>query len=272
MHRYLFKLGAVTVYSYGALLALAFLLGTVWAAQRAKRYAIDRNTLVDLVLVILIFSLIGARIFFVFLEWDYYRLHLADALKIWEGGLVFYGGLLAGLAAAAGFIRVKKMRFSAVADVLSPPIALGIAIGRLGCFLNGCCWGKISFRWGICFPARDNPGPFAQQVYAGLISPHAACSLPVLPTQLYEAVACLMICLVLLRIERHAHAEGSLFWTLVLLYAVFRFFIEGVRYYEPCFILGSLTVSQLISIALSAVAAAMLVCRVRPVLRRKDKN
>ena len=262
MHRYLFRAGAITVYSYGAMLALAFLLGTVLAAHRANRRGIAPNTVIDLVLAILVSSLVGARLLFVLLERDYYRHNLLDAFRIWEGGLVFYGGLLSGLAAAAIFIRARKLRFGTMADIISPSLALGMAIGRIGCFLNGCCWGKVSFRWGICFPARDNPGPFAQQVYAGLISPDAACSLPVLPTQLYESVACLLIFLVLLRIERRAHTEGVLFWIFVLLYAAFRFFIEGLRYYEPAFIPGPLTVSQLISIVL-CIAAATALARLR---------
>ncbi|MDD5347825.1 MAG: prolipoprotein diacylglyceryl transferase [Candidatus Omnitrophica bacterium] len=258
MHRYLLKVGQLTVYSYGAMLALAFICGAFFSVRRARQQGLDANKILDLIFVILIFSVAGARIFFVALNWDYYGKNLLEVLKVWEGGLVFYGGLIAGLAATALFLKKHRISFGIAADTLSPGLAIGIAVGRVGCFLNGCCWGKISYRFGVCFPAKDAPGPFAQQVYDGLISPAAGWSLPVLPTQLYESVACLAIFFVLILIEKRKTFDGFLFWSFVALYSIARFFIEGLRYYEPNFFMGKLTVSQGVSLVLFVLALCVL--------------
>jgi phosphatidylglycerol---prolipoprotein diacylglyceryl transferase len=254
MYRYLLKLGPITLYSYGALLALAFIAGTFLAAFRAGKQAIDKNRIIDLSLLIVISSLLGARMFFVALNWSYYRKNLFDIFKIWEGGLVFYGGFILAFVSVAFFLKRNKLSFWKIADIFSAPLALGIAIGRIGCFLNGCCYGKISQGFGVCFPAKDSPPAFTQQVFEGLIPHTAVCSLPVLPTQLYESAACLLIFAALLAFEKKKRFDGFSFWLFVLFYSFFRFIIESFRYYDPNFILGAITVSQAVSVFLFAAA------------------
>jgi phosphatidylglycerol:prolipoprotein diacylglycerol transferase len=144
---------------------------------------------------------------------------------------------------------------------MAPSLALGIALGRIGCFLNGCCYGAISRNWGISFPARDNPPVFAQQVSDGLIQQQAICSLPVIPAQLYAAVHGLLIFLILIVLERKKRFPGFQFWVLVLFYSFGRFFIEAFRYYDQPYMIGSLTISQIISLALFAGACAVLIAR-----------
>jgi phosphatidylglycerol---prolipoprotein diacylglyceryl transferase len=264
MHRYLLKLGPFTVYSYGAMLALAFVVGTIFAAFRAQRAGLDKNKIVDLIFYILVSSLLGARILFVALNWKYYAGHLPEIFQIWEGGLVFYGGLILAFAISVWFIKKNRLGLGKILDILAPSLALGIAIGRIGCFLNGCCWGKVSYKWGVSFPLKDNPPAYAEQVYAGLISPEAVCSLPVIPTQLYESLACLAIFLLLVWVDRFKRFDGFLFWIFILLYSAFRFFIEYFRYYEPNFIFGAFTVSQIISLILFAGALTALAEGNRP--------
>jgi phosphatidylglycerol:prolipoprotein diacylglycerol transferase len=258
MHRYLLKLGPLTVYSYGAMLALAFIAGTFLAASRAQRSGLDRNKIVDLIFFILISSLAGARLLFVALNWSYYSVHFPGIFQIWEGGLVFYGGLILALGVCVWFVKKNQLPLGKVLDVLAPSLSLGIAIGRIGCFLNGCCWGKISYKWGVSFPFKDNPPAFAQQVFDGLISQDALCSLPVLPTQLYESLACLGIFAILLWLGRARRFDGFLFWVFILLYSGFRFMIEYLRYYDTNFIFGIFTVSQIISVILFGVAGFAL--------------
>jgi phosphatidylglycerol:prolipoprotein diacylglycerol transferase len=258
MHRYLLKLGPFTVYSYGAMLALAFVFGTVLAAFRAQRFGVDKNKVIDLIFYILVSSLLGARLMFVALNWSYYAEHLPESFQIWEGGLVFYGGLILAFTASVWFIKKNHLPLGKVLDVLAPSVALGIAIGRIGCFLNGCCWGKVSLKWGIGFPFKNNPPAYSEQVYGGLIPRDALCSLPVIPTQLYESLACLAIFVLLLWLDRVRRFDGFLFWIFILFYSVFRFFIEYLRYYEPNFIFGSFTVSQIISVFLFVCALTIL--------------
>lgn len=263
MHRYLLQIGPITLYSYGAMLALAFIAGTYLAAKRAQGAGIESTKIIDLSLYILLSSILGARILFVVLNWSYYKEHLLDIFKIWEGGLVFYGGLIFSFFTVVWVLKKNRLAIWKIADILSAPIALGIAIGRVGCFLNGCCYGKISFAYGICFPAKDNPPAFAQQVLDGLVSPQATCSLPVIPTQLYESAAYLLIFFLLLGLEKHKHFTGFSFWIFILLYSFFRFIIEGFRYYDANFVFGMFTVSQLISIILFITALTALVIGIK---------
>ncbi len=270
MHRYLLKLGPLTVYSYGAMLALAFIVGTVLAAFRAQKAGLDKNKIVDLIFYILVSSLLGARLLFAAINWDYYAGHIPEVFQIWEGGLVFYGGLVLAFIVSVWFIKKNRLPLGKVLDVLAPPVALGIAIGRIGCFLNGCCWGKVSLKWGISFPFKDNPPVYAEQVYAGLVSKDALCSLPVIPTQLYESLACSLIFVFLLWLDRVKRFDGFLFWMFILLYSAFRFFIEYLRYYEPNFIFGLFTVSQIISLVLFACALITLIEANKPQHRKAE--
>jgi phosphatidylglycerol:prolipoprotein diacylglycerol transferase len=259
MHRILFKIGAVTVYSYGFMLALAFLVGGYIARNRARKEKIHPDIIMDLIFYILISSLAGARALFVALNWDYYKAHLADIFKIWEGGLVFYGGLIFAFLAAAWFLRTRRLAFWKVVDILSPGLAIGIAIGRIGCFLNGCCYGELSRTFGVCYPAAENPPAYAQQLAQGLILPGAPYSLPVLPTQIFDSLAGLCIFLILAGVEKRKKFDGQVFLSFVFLYAIARFITEALRYYEPQYMLFNfLTISQLISVVISAIALVFL--------------
>jgi phosphatidylglycerol:prolipoprotein diacylglycerol transferase len=240
------------------MLALAFIAGTFLAAFRARRKSIDQNRIIDLSLVVVISSLIGARSLFVALNLRFYKNNLLDILKIWEGGLVFYGGFILAFVSVVFFLKKNRLSVWKIVDIFSAPLALGMAIGRIGCFLNGCCYGKVSQSFGISFPAKDNPPAFAQQVFERLIPQAAVCSIPVIPTQLYESGACLIIFFVILALERKKHFDGFSFWIFVLLYSLFRFVIEGFRYYDPNFVLRAITVSQLVSIILFVISLIAL--------------
>ncbi|MCU0651175.1 MAG: prolipoprotein diacylglyceryl transferase [Candidatus Omnitrophica bacterium] len=261
MNRILFHLGPLKVYSYGFMLAFAFVLGTILAQSRARKQGIDPNKITDLIFYILVSSIAGARFLYVAVNWQYYKSALMDIFKVWEGGLIFYGGFILALIVAIWFMRRNRLPAWEITDIMAPSVALGIALGRIGCFLNGCCYGIISQRWGLSFPARDNPPVFAQQIADGLIQPQAVCSLPVIPAQLYAALHGLLIFAILIILERKKRFAGFQFWVLVLLYSLGRFFIESFRYYERPYMAGSLTISQIISVVLFSASAFVLIAR-----------
>jgi phosphatidylglycerol:prolipoprotein diacylglycerol transferase len=260
MHRILLQLGGITVYSYGFMLALAFITGTYLAQRRARREGVSAQLVFDLIFYALVSSIIGARAFFVAVNWDYYAHNVLEIFKLWEGGLVFYGGFIVAFLVVMVFLRAHRLPVMKIADIVSPSLAIGISIGRIGCFLNGCCYGKLSPQWGVSYPASGNPPAFAQQLAQGLIGSEAQCSLPVLPTQLYESLSALVIFMILLWLEKRKRFQGVLFWVFLLLFSLYRCVIESFRYYDSNFVIaGSFTVSQAISALLALTAAAFLI-------------
>ncbi len=226
MHPILFSIGSFNIYSYGVMLALAFIAGTLFAQKRAQKAGVDRNKILDLILYLLISGVVGARVLFIVINWQYYKDNFADIIKVWEGGLVFYGGLILALTAGIYYLRKNKLPILKAADILGPSVAMGVAIGRIGCFLNGCCYGK-------------NPN---------------------IPTQLFESGWALIVFFILLAIERYKKFDGFLFWFFLLFYSLGRFVIEGIRYYEFNYILwAGLTISQIISVILGVIALVFLI-------------
>ena len=257
MHRILFTLGPITIYSYGTFLALAFFISTYLTLKRASKIGISPEAVVDLSILVVVFGLLGARIFYILTFHEYYFSQPKEIIKVWQGGLVFYGGFILATITAIIFLRRKKISIWKFADIAAPNISLGLAVGRIGCFLNGCCFGKISQKFGITFPCKDNSPVCLEQISLGLLQPGTQFSLPVIPSQLYSSLACLFIflILVLLRDSRNlasyfSKREGMIFWLFLFFYSIFRFFIEESRFYETVFYLSRLTLSQLISLGL----------------------
>lgn len=186
--------------------------------------------------------------------------------EIWKGGLVFYGGLILAIATGIYYLKIKRLRIWLVGDIVAPSVALGLAFGRLGCFLNGCCYGKLANdnTLGICFPnlakgggtlAQHNP-VFASQLHEGLINSNATCSLSVIPTQLYESIFALCLFIFLSFLLKKKLKEGLVLWIFVILYSLGRFIIELYRGDKGSVFLG-LTDSQTISAGLFIIG---LVC------------
>lgn len=240
MHPELFKIGPVTIYSYGLFVALGFLSATLLAGYRAKKAGLSNERIMDLNIYSFLAAVFGARLLYVLTEWNYYMQYPGQIWKVWEGGLVFYGGLITGLMFFFWYTKRHKLDPMMVADILVPGIALGQAFGRIGCFFRGCCYGVKSESFGMVFPdIGDN-------------QPH-------IPTQLLESAAAFCILVFLLR--RRPKFKGELFILYILLYSSVRFLIEFLRADErgPK-ILGVLSVSQLISLLL-AVPAIILYSR-----------
>ncbi|MGQ9526026.1 MAG: prolipoprotein diacylglyceryl transferase, partial [Armatimonadota bacterium] len=171
MYPVLLRIGPVSVYSYGVLLAAGFALAVAWTTRRARRLGYDPNLVLDLALWVLLAGVVGARLVYVALEPAQFR-SLADVFRTWQGGLSFHGGLAGALAAVVLFSRRRGIHPLAAADLLSPGAALGYAVARIGCFLNGCCYGApTSLPWAVCFPHHlgahsHTPPSHPAQLYA----------------------------------------------------------------------------------------------------------
>ena len=260
----------IKLYGYGFMVCLAFLGGLLMAQWRAKRERLDPDLVADMALWIFVGGVVGARAFYVFQYWGT-RIHsLGEAFEIWNGGIVLYGSIIGGFLAFLAFRRVREFPLLATCDALAPSIALGIGIGRIGCFLNGCCYGDMtSLPVGVCFPAYSPP--WVDQVQRGVIESTQSHSLAVQPTQLYSAFDGLLLCLLLTAYYPLRKRDGEVMALLMVTYPVTRFLIEWLRNDEGSFFAG-LTISQNISLgifALGLINWAWL--RRRPLTRFADQ-
>lgn len=250
MHRTLFGIGPFEIHLYGVMLAVAFWLGIELSMKLAKRRGMEPTSIIDLGIIVLISSVAGARFFYVVTHMAEYEHDVLGVFKVWEGGLSFYGGLAAGVAFGIGYLVRRGLPVLEVTDIVAPQIALGIAIARIGCFLNGCCFGKPSdLPWACEFP-RDS--------LAGWVMPGAALH----PTQIYSAIVNFIIFLLLWRLLRRGLAKGSVFFMLLVTYGAWRFMVDFLRYQEDHmylrFLPGDLTWTQVISLGIIIVGLVML--------------
>ncbi len=249
MYPRLFELGPITVYTYGVLLAAAYLLGLKLAMVRATRRGLDAARVLDLGIYIIISALVGAKLLLLVTDFQTFRSDPRELVTLARSGGVFYGGLILAVAVALWYIRRIGLPLWTTCDVFAPGIALGHVIGRFGCVFAGCCYGKETHvPWAITFT-----NPFAA---ANVGTP---LGVPLHPTQLYEAGAEALILFFLLGTERRGRPfAGRTFWLYMLLYAVSRFIIEIYRGDERGTV-GALSTSQFISVILAPLAVVMLI-------------
>ena len=250
MYPRLFEFGWFTVYSYGLLLALAYLLGLQMALVRARHRGMDSTRVMDLGIWIIISALIGAKLMLLIVDWEYFTRNPGELISLAQSGGVFYGGLILALIVALWYMWRHRMNIWMTCDVFAPGIALGHVIGRVGCFLAGCCYGRpTDVPWAVRFT-----DPFAA---ANVGTP---LHVDLHPTQLYEAGAELLILGLLLGFERKGKPfAGRTFWTYMFLYGVSRFIIEMFRGDPRGFVLGTgLSTSQFIAIILVPLSLIML--------------
>ncbi|OJW23918.1 MAG: prolipoprotein diacylglyceryl transferase [Planctomycetales bacterium 71-10] len=241
------------IYGYGAMLVLAFASSTMLAAWRAKREKLDSEMVFDMAFWLFAGGLFGARLFYVIQYRDGFRSPL-DFFKFWNGGIVYYGGIFGGVAAFFIYRKFNPFPIRPYLDALAPSIAIGTMFGRLGCFLNGCCFGDVCHTaLGVRFPKPTDP--WTSQVRNGLIPPDAAFSLPLHPTQLYSAIDALVLLILLSAYFPMRRRDGEVIGVLMIAYPITRFLIEYVRNDEGIFFAG-MTISQTISVGLLAAAGA----------------
>jgi phosphatidylglycerol:prolipoprotein diacylglycerol transferase len=257
MHPILFQAGPFTLRTYGLMMAVSFLLGLFLARSFNRREGRSDEELMDLAMWIMLGAVVGARILYIVVEWPEFwgpeapaglAGRLINLLAVWRGGLVYYGGLAGAFATALTYMKIHRMPVWSYGDVLAPGLALGQVTGRLGCWFNGCCYGRPSQEFGVIFPAIGD-------------------NIPHLPTQLYEAGFCLLLAAFLSWFWKRKAFAGQVFWLYVLLYALWRSGIEFLRGDDERGVLFSnaLSPSQWISLAAVGAALAMLlVLRPKP--------
>jgi phosphatidylglycerol:prolipoprotein diacylglycerol transferase len=248
MHPILFRVGDWPVYSYGVLLALAYLAGMQLAVMRGRRNGLDGTKLMDFGIYIIISALLGAKLMLIAVEWDYFKSQPRELFSLVRAGGVFYGGLIAALVVGLWLVGRYKLPAWKTADMIAPGIAVGHVIGRLGCFLAGCCYGRpTDVPWAVTFT-----DPIAS---ANVGTP---LNTPLHPTQLYDAGAELLILVFLLATERRGRPfAGRTFWLYMLLYAISRYIVEIYRNDERG-VFFHMPTSQFISILIVPVSLFML--------------
>lgn len=258
MHPVLFDFGPVQIRSYGFLLAVSFLLGIYLSTWRARRYGQNPQHYLDLSVYIILAAVIGSRLLYVAFHTSEYD-SILEVFALWRGGATFYGGLILAIVVSYAYAHRKGMPFLQVADIMSPAIALGIGISRIGCLMSGCCYGKpTTLPWAITFPPGSPAGFSAATAARELGLDHVGLH----PTQLYSSAYGLIIFALLLLLERRLLKRGSTFGALMVLYGVARFSVDFFRYYEAnARVFLGLSFNQLISAALVVLGIYLLVRR-----------
>jgi len=242
----------LTLYGYGLALCVGFLLAILTAARRARRDGSPPEVIHNCALCCFFGGVLGARAFFV-IEFSDRFPSLWDFLKIWEGGLTFYGGFLVATVATVTYLRLAGRRALYWLDVITPSLALGLAMGRLGCFLNGCCFGDVAppgapgtvwppgsipwYHWaGEHLAALGQAGGVPSGPAGGAVAAALAAAWrmpPIHPSQLYSLANALLLSLVLGALFWRRRRNGQVLLAFVVLYGIARFLLEAIRADEP---------------------------------------
>jgi phosphatidylglycerol:prolipoprotein diacylglycerol transferase len=212
------NMGPIAIHPYGLMLAVGALCG-IWLSSRiARRVKMAAEIVVDLGIAVLVAGIVGARLAYVLLHYSDYAGDWAGVFRIWDGGLTYFGALALGVPAGALFARLRRTRFLLLSDVAAPGIALGYGIARIGCLLHGCCYGKPAHFLGI----RIHPDGDMSRLIG-----------PVHPTQIYSALAAFATAGILIWLWRRRRWDGVVFITYAMLYGLYRFLIEFLRWSTP---------------------------------------
>jgi len=249
MHLVLIRTPWLDIYTYGVLVAAGFLIGLAVAARNAKREGLHPEHISDLGIWLIVAGMAGGKLLHIAFFWnDFIAGWRAEGIRSLREGFVFYGGFIGATGAAIAYTRIKRLPLWKVADACAPGVALGHALGRIGCFFNGCCYGKAcSLPWAVKFPP-----------------PHLMAGIPVHPTEIYEALGDVAIFLGLTAYYRRKRFDGQIWWLYVLGYGILRFAIEFFRGdYATCY-LGVFTLGHAIAAITMIVALIALAWRVTP--------
>ncbi len=249
MHPVLFEIRGWPVYSYGVLLAAAYLAGLQMAVVRARRAGLDGAKVMDFGIYLIIAALIGAKLMLVVVDFNTFKQNPRELLSLARAGGVFYGGLIAAVGVGLWLVKRYKLPVWTTGDLMAPGIALGHVIGRVGCLMAGCCYGRpTTVPWAVTFTNPDA----ATNVGTPL-------GIPLHPTQLYDAGAELIILAALLATERRGRTfPGRTFWLYLLLYAISRFIIEFFRGDDRGMVFNVLSTSQVVAAAIVPISLFML--------------
>lgn len=242
------RFGEFAIHTYGVMLALAFFIGIWLAERRAVEAGLNKKVVSDLGFWILISAVVGARLLYVLLHSGEFKNDPFEIVAIWRGGLMFFGGFLLALIVGIYYSKRNNIRVLSLGDIVAPSIALGIFFTRIGCFLNGCCFGiPTTLPIGITFPRECAAG----------YSPIG--SLPLVPTQLIASLFGLLL-FFYLEGRRKQAKHGELFGTVLFTYGIFRFLIDLVRYYEDS---ANFLTNQIVALGVAIVGFIIIMKSVR---------
>jgi phosphatidylglycerol:prolipoprotein diacylglycerol transferase len=242
MNPVLFEIFGIPVYSYGFFLAFAFMLCLMLILRRAKSMNVAPHYILDLGLYLIISGIVGARMFYIISNLDYYIENPFEIILLNKGGLVFHGGLILSLIVGILVVKLWKLPVLKMADLVITFLPLGQAIGRVGCFLNGCCYGKPTESiFGIKFPEYSfAANAFGPDIY-------------VYPTQIFSSIADLSVFFILLLRMKKKEYDGQAIVYYLFLYGVARFLLEFLRADNPPILYG-FNIQQIISILMAVIA------------------
>lgn len=280
MHPEILKLGPVSVKAWGLMMAISVVIALFIALKRADKLGVKRDLVYDMVIVVVISAILGSRIFYVIFHLEEFRGNWLDIINPFSGpggfgiaGLSMMGGVFLVVIAVALYSLIRKVGFPKLADVIAPTFLLGCGITRIGCFLNGCCYGRpTSGACGVHF-TDGAAGSFLQQYIHS--HPHEHIT-GLLPTQLMASAAGFILFLVVLWLERWRKFDGFTSWIVLGLYSIDRFIIDQFRVYEENQILAHIgpimiTVNEIILLILFVFSVVMFILGRRGYkLRRKN--
>ena len=255
MYPVLFEIGGLTVNTYGVLIAFGFLASLGLGVVEGRRLGFDPHDLVDLCFWVLISGLLGGHLLFAIVNIQHYLADPLRFLQFWRGGVVWYGGMIGGVAGASIFLRIKRLPIWKAMDVGFPAITVGLLFGRLGCLSAGCCYGKpTDLPWAVIYPGASPLAPVGQ---------------PLHPAPLYEALMLVGLFVLLTLLRQRKRYDGQIFALQLFYYSIGRFLLEMLRgdqdrgHLLAIDLIESvpgweiLSTSQLISLLLMAAAVAL---------------
>ncbi|MBT4483214.1 MAG: prolipoprotein diacylglyceryl transferase [Candidatus Latescibacteria bacterium] len=279
MHPEIFSIGKFTIRSYGFMLAIGFLTGITLAARRAQKSGENPDHIYNLSIWAVISSLLGARVYYIITHYSEFRASKDTPIltrfftelksmfwpigsdgQIGISGLMLYGGVICATIAVAIYLKKHKLNVLRYMDFIAPSLGLGEFFTRMGCFLNGCCFGKpTEATLGIVFPDSSVAGYYFSDVH-------------IHPTQLYNSIFGLTICILILFLERYKRFDGFSALLFFMLYPLGRFFIDFFRHYESELMVGGMSQFQILSIIIFCGAVSAMVFLWKTAGRRKENG
>ena len=239
----LIEFGGIALPSYGIMLAVSFMCAIIYVRKVAKKFDISPIVIENLAFYLMVGVIIGGRLLYAIFHWQQYENDILGIIRIWEGGMMFFGGFIGAILAGFIYLRKQKIPVLKIADIIAPAIALGLFFTRIGCFLNGCCFGVPSgLPWAVKFPDHCVAG----------VSPVG--NLTLHPTQLYTSLFGLALFFFLHNRLKRSHGQGEIFSLYLMFHGAFRFGINFIRYYENT---ANIWINHVIALGLVAVGAVI---------------
>lgn len=246
MYPDLITIGPFTLHTYGLFVALGFFVGLVVTLRFGKAEGFSSQQIMDMGFLMIVCAVVGSRALYVLMNLSYYLRQPLEMFKIWQGGLVFSGGVICVVITMVWYTRKHGLSLLRIGDLWSPATAIGQGIGRIGCFMAGCCYGApVDLPWAVVFTDPNCLAPL---------------NVPIHPTQVYSALTGFLIFGILLVIRSRKAFEGQVFVWYLILHSTARLFLERFRGDERTVLLESgMTLTQLISLIILLTAVVMLI-------------